>query len=90
MTFSGEHDALAGVRKKLCDDLRDTGACAVHESFNLHSACESGLFRGSHLRRGQNWQVQISSPGLLSSSVLLSRVISTISSFCARFFYVNL
>jgi hypothetical protein len=90
MTFPGEHDALSGVCEKLCDGLRDTGACLIHERFNLHPHCESGLFRGSHLRRGQNRQIQISPPGLLSStSLLLNGTVSMSFSFSARFFCVN-
>ncbi len=38
VAFSGEHNAFAGLRKKFRDCLRDTGACLVHERFDLHSA----------------------------------------------------
>src|SRR6266566_7456175 len=69
--------------------MRDTGACLVHERFDLHSPGESGLFCCSHLRGRQNRQVQIRPPDLLRRSVLLSRLIAMSFSFYARFSCVN-
>src|SRR5882724_9482724 len=89
IAFSGKHNALARPREKLHGCLCNTGACVVHECFNLHSPGESGLFCCSHLRRRQNRQVQIRPPDLLRRSVLLSRSISMRFSFYARFSCVN-
>src|SRR2546430_17504055 len=74
MAFSGEHNAFAGLREKLRDCPCDTGACLVHERFDLYPLSERGLFRGSHLCRSQDRQVPISPPGLFSPNVPLSRL----------------
>src|SRR5215831_8981878 len=58
VALSGEHNALAGFWEKLRDCLRHTGACLVHQRFDLYSPRKSSLFRGSHLPRSQNWQIQ--------------------------------
>src|SRR5690348_17513378 len=43
-------------RKKLCDCLRDTSPCLVHQRLDLHSAGKSSFFCDPHLRRSQNRQ----------------------------------
>ena len=71
MTFPGEDDASAGFLEKFGHCLSDTGAGLVHQRLDLNTACKCSLFCGSHLRRSQNWQVQINPPVVIIPDALL-------------------
>src|ERR1700730_2222088 len=62
MTFPGVNRASARARKKLPDGARDSRAGLVHQRFDFDTAGESGFFGRSHLRRADDWRVQINSP----------------------------
>ena len=62
MSFPSEHDASTGFLEKFRDCLSDAGASLVHQRLDLHATSKCSLFRGSHLRRSQNWQVQSTLP----------------------------
>src|SRR2546423_4065430 len=89
MAFSSEDDALARLREKFGDCLGDSGACLVHQRFDLYSSRKSSLFCGSHLRRSQDRRVQIRPPDLLPQCVLLIQSVSMSLSFFACFFCVK-
>jgi hypothetical protein len=59
VTFSCEHNALAGFPEKSGDGLRNAGASLVHQRFNFYAPREGGFFRRSHLCRSQDRQVQL-------------------------------
>src|SRR5438552_16335423 len=89
MALSGEYNALPGVREEFTDCLRDAGACFVHWRFDFYSPRESSSFCGSHLRRSQNWRVQISSPAFLGRCLPPTPSIWMSFSSFARFFCAN-
>src|SRR5262249_41359348 len=60
VAFPCEDNALARPAEKSGDRLSNAGACFVHQRFNFYAARERGFFRGSHLRRSQDRQVQLS------------------------------